>query len=118
MHYCAIKGNYQLFEYFVNLGSDINQRKSNGQNCLLLAAEGGYMDLCKRLTKEYKFDIHITDNCGKSALHYCAVKGTYQLFEYFVSLGSDINQRISNGQNCLLLAAEGGYMDLCKRLIK
>ena len=118
LHYCTRKENYQFFQYFVNLGSNINQRTRNGQNCLLLAEEGGYVDICKSLIEEYNFDVNLTDNSGTNALHYCTGKGNYELFQYFVNMGIDINYRTNNGQNCLLLAAGKGNMDLCERLTK
>ena len=118
MHYCAGSGNHHLFHYFIKIGSDINQRTNNGENCLHLAAERGYMDLCKTFIDEFNFDIHVTDNSGKSAMHYFAGSGNHQLFHYFTKLGSDINQRTNNGQNCLHIAAARGYMDLCKMFLE
>ena len=118
MHYCAGSGNHLLFHYFVNIGSDINQRTNNGKNCLHIAAEKGYMDLCKTFIDEFNFDIHVTDNSGKSAMHYCAGSGSHQLFHYFTKMGSDVHQRTNNGQNCLHIAAARGYMDLCKMFLE
>ena len=90
--FCAANGNFQLFQYFLKIGSNINQRTRYGQNCLHIAAGAGYMDLCKVLIDEFNFDIHIPDHFGKSALHYCAGNGNYQLLHYFISMGSDMNQ--------------------------
>ena len=115
---CARNGNYQLFQYFIKMGGNINHRTKYGENCLHIAASGGYMDLCKILVKKYNFDIHVTDYYGKSALHYCAENGNHQLFHYFLDMGSDINQRTRNGRNCLHIVVQGGYMEFCKLLIE
>ena len=117
LHYCAAKKNYQLFQYFVNLGCDINHRTNSGQNCLHIAAHKGCIKLCKTIIEEYNFDIHITDYSGKSALHYCVQSGNHELLHYFITMGSSINQRTRNGQNCLHIAAERGHMDLCRTFI-
>ena len=118
LHYCAGNGNLQLFHYFLDMGSDINQRTRNGKNCLHIVVQGGYMDLCKILVEKYNFDIHVTDYFGKSALHYCVENGNHQLFHYLLDMGSDINQRTNNGQSCLHIAAARGYKDLCKEFIE
>ena len=115
---CARKGSYHLFQYFIKMGSNINQRTQYGVNCLHIAASVGYMDLCKILVEKYNFDIHVTDYRGKSALHYCAENGNHQLFHYFLDMGSDINQRTRNGENCLHIVAQTGYMEFCKLLIE
>ena len=118
LHCCVTNINFELFQYFLKMGSNINQRTRDGKNCLHIAAEKGYMDLCKTFIDEFNFDIHVTDNSGKSAMHYCAGSGNHQLFHYFTKMGSDVNQRTNNGQNCLHIASARGYMDLCKMFLE
>ena len=118
LHCCVENINWELFQYFLKMGSNFNQRTRDGKHCLHIAAEKGYMDLCKTFIDEFNFDIHATDYSGKSALHYCAGYGNHQLFHYFIKMGSDINQKTNNGQNCLHIAAQKGYMDLCKTFIE
>ena len=100
------------------MDSNINQRTRDGKNCLHITAEKGYMDLCKTFIDEFNFDIHVTDNSGKSAMHYCAGSGNHQLFHYFTKMESDVNHRTNNGQNCLHIAVARGYMDLCKMFLE
>ena len=115
---CAKSGNYQLFQYFIKMGSNINQRNKSGENCLHIAARHGYMDLCKILVEKYNFDVHIIDYSGKTVLHHCAGNGNYQLFQYFLKMGIDISLRTKHHENCLHIAAYSGHNELCKVLIE
>ena len=118
MHFCVRNGNFELFQYFLKMGNNITQRARHGQNCLHIAAEAGYMDLCKVLIDEFNFDIHITDHFGRSALHHCAVNGSHELFQYFLKKGIDTNLKTRHGENCLHIAARFGHVELCKMLIE
>ena len=118
LHYCAGDGNYELFQYLAEVGCKIYQKTKEDENCLILAAQEGHLDLCKRLVSKNSFDINIVVRSGQSFLHSSARNGNYQLFQFFLSMGSNINQKTNTGKNCLLLAAEAGCIELCKTLIE
>ena len=58
------------------MGSDINLKTNDGKNFLHIAALHGHLNLCRKLTDEYKYDVHITDNKGWAALHFSAKNGS------------------------------------------
>ena len=103
--------------YFAGKGTDIHLKTDNGRNCLHIAAENGHLCLCKTLTFENKFSVHIADSAGFTALHYSARNGSYDLVTYFVDMGTDIHLKTKNQSNCLHIAAHFGHLDLCKTLV-
>ena len=117
LHYSARSGTYKLLTYFVDIGTDILLKTKTRINCLHMAAENGYLDLCKALIDNHNFDLHIADNDGYTALHFSAISGNSELFTYFVEKGIDIDLRTINGSNCLHIAAQNGHLNLCKMLI-
>ena len=118
LHNSALNGNYECFSYFADIGSDINLKTNDGKNCLHIAALGGQLHLCKMLVEIHMFDVNLTDDSGQTALHASAKNGSYHLFTYFAEMGSDINLKTTDGENCLHIAAFKGHLNLCKMLIE
>ena len=110
-------GSYELSKYFADIGTDIHNKTNDGANYLHIAALKGNLNLCKELIDKHKFDLHITDDRGWTALHYSVLSGSYELFKYFASMGTDIHLKTNDGKNCLHIAALEGDLDLCKVLI-
>ena len=117
IHYSAVTGNYELFKFFADIGTDISLKNIKGGNSLHLAALNGHLHLCKILIKKYNFDVHMVDNYGWKSLHYSARNGSYELVTFFVDEGTDIYLKTNDGSNCLHIAAENGHLNLCKILI-
>ena len=118
LHYSAKKGHLELFQYFLEMGSDIYLKTKANQNCLHFAALSGQVNICKMVIENYNFNVNITDNSGKSALHYCAESGSAELFNYLVEMGSEVFLKTNDGQNCLHFAALKGHLNLCISLLE
>ena len=117
LHYSIKNGSYELINFFMDIGTDINLKTKNGNNCLHIAADAGHVNLCKILIHEHNFDAQYADNSGWTALHHSAKNGSYELVRFFTDLGTDINLKTNNGNNCLHIAASFGHLNLCKALI-
>ena len=76
------------------------------------------MALCKTFLKAYNFDINLADDFGRTALHYVVANGHKELFEFFISKGSDIYRKTKENTNCLHIAASGGHVDICKEILR
>ena len=113
LHKSAEKGNYELFQFLTEKGTDIQLKTKDGQNCLHIAAENGHLNLCKTLIEEHNFDVQETDNDGWTALHESGGKGNNKLFKFLTEKGTDIQLKTKDGQNCLHIAAENGHLNLC-----
>ena len=117
LHFSVKCGGYELFTYFADMGVEINIQGNNGLNCLHIASRYGHLNLCKILMEKQNFHMHMADNDGYTALHYCVEYGSYELFRYFVDMGVDINIKRNGGWNCLHIASLHGHLHLCKILI-
>ena len=118
LHFCAVSGSYELFEFLVEMGGDIYLKTKSGKNCLHIAAEKGQLNLCKWLLQNYQFEVDMTDNDGWTPLHSCLESGNYELFQFLIDIGSNIYRNTKKEQNCLHIAAEKGDLILCKTLIE
>ena len=74
------------------------------------------MNHCKTLIDKHKFDVHIPDNDGWTALHFSARNGSYDLVSYFADRGTNIHLKNKLGWNFLHFAALYGHLNLCKTL--
>ena len=110
-------GSYELFTYFIDIGSDIECKNNLGWNSLHIAARYGHLNLCKRLVNKHKLDVQQTDNGRWRPLHHSAISGSLWVLEYFADIGNDIYCKNDVGWNCLHIAAHNGYLSLCRKLI-
>ena len=91
LHFSIKNGSFDLFKYFLDMGSDIYLKTRNGSNCLQIAASNGHLNLCKTFVEEHNFDVHVTDDNGWAPLHCSERSGNSELFLYFLHEGSEIN---------------------------
>ena len=118
LHWSAVNGSYELVKYFVGMGIDIHVKQIDGTNCLHLAARWGHSDLCKTLVNNYFFDVSFATDKGKTALHFSAENGSFDLFFYFFERGSEIYRKTTCMENVLHLACFGGHYDICKFVLE
>ena len=118
LHFSVRNGSYKLVSFFADMGSNIKLKTNDGRNCLHIAADCGYLNLCNAFINKYKFDVQIPNNDGWTALHYSAKNGSCELVKFFTDMGADVNLKTKNGLNCLHIAAEFGHLSLCKMFIK
>ena len=116
LHYFARNGSYDLFTYFADMEAHIYCKGNKGENCLHIAALYGHLNICKILKNKHKFDVHMADNKGWTALHCSAASGSYDLFTYFADIETDIYLKDNEGWNCLHIAVHDGHLNLCRIL--
>ena len=58
----------------------------------------------------------MADNEGWTTLHFSAKNGSYELFKYFVDMGSCVHLKTVDGKNCLHTAALNGNLSLVSYL--
>ena len=117
-HFSARNGSYELVKYFADMGSDIYLKTNDGKNCLHIAAIYGHLNLCKTLKEKYNFNANMADDDGWTAFHFSVKNNSYELFKYFVDVGSEIHLKTNHGKNCLHTAALYGHLNLCKTLVE
>ena len=72
LHFSAKNGSYELFKYFVDMGSYVHLKTVDGKNCLHTAALNGNLSLCQLLKDKHNFEVHMANNDGWTPLHYAA----------------------------------------------
>ena len=117
LHSSILSSNYQLFRFLSGFGNDIHVPTNAGVNCLHIAADKGYLNICEALIDKHNFDVYAADNEGWTALHFSAQNGSYELVKFFVDKGTDINLKTSSGLNCLHIGAFHEHLSLCEKLI-
>ena len=117
LHYSAKEGSYQSVKLLLAMGTNIDLKINNGNNCLHIAAGYGHLNLSRILINKHNVDVQLPNNHGWTPVHYFAQKGSYGLVKTVADMGLDINIKTNNGKNCLHIATEKGHLSLCRMLI-
>ena len=116
LHFSARYGNYELFQFFLDNGSDLSLNTEDGV-CIIAAGER-YLSVCEALLEKVFYDVHKTDDDGWAPLHYSARNGRYDLFQFFCDIGSDPYLKINDGCNYRHITAYEGRLEFCKALLE
>ena len=84
LHYSGRYGNYELVTLFADKRNDIQLKNNLEQNCLHIAAEYKHLNLCKTLIGKQRFNMHMADKNGWTALHYAARNGGYKIVSFLL----------------------------------
>ena len=118
LHYCSENGSSKLFQFLMEMGSDVCLKTNDSSNCLHIAAENGHLNLCETIIDNYNIGVNMIDEKGWTPLHRSLISGQCELPEFFISfIGTDIYCKTNDGRNCLHIVAEYGHLELCKRLL-
>jgi ankyrin repeat protein len=113
--------NFELVKYLIEKGLDINTKNYKGDNPLLISCIWPYIVPIENLIKEYKADIHVTDNDGNTPLHlvFDCEYPEIEIVEFLLDNGANINAKNNRGENVLRYACEHyGIEDIIKLLIE
>ena len=117
--HCAVEAKHlELFQYLVEMGSNVHKQTKDGISCLHIAAGNGCLRFCKVLLEKCNFSILMDNDNGWSAVHFAAKAGDLELFQYLIEQGNDVCRRTKDGMICLHIAALNGYFGLCKLLLE
>ena len=118
LHYAAKSGNIELFQYFIENGSDVYNATNYGKNCLHIAASKGHSNICENVLENYNFSIHMRDDNQYTALHCACESGNLDLSQYLIQQGSDVYSKTKDNMNCLHISVSNGYLDLSRTLFE
>ena len=85
------------------MGNDIKLKTNDWKNCLHIATLYGHFKLYKSLKDKYYFYVFISDNDRCTALNVSAGRVYFELFNYFIKMGSDIYLKTNNGKIVFIL---------------
>ena len=118
IHGAAESGNTELFQYFIENGSDVYSITNFGKSCLHIATSKGHLNTCKELVENYNFSIYITDDNQYTALHCACESGNLNLCRYLIREGSDVYSKTKDNKNCLHISVSKGYLHLFRTLFE
>jgi len=135
----ASKGNTQIAERMLSMGADANNGMlpaiksgksnmfdllvtngavANKLNYTVAAVSGNHTQIFKKLM-DAGAPVEYTGNSNKSLLHISCQNKSFAITEILIQKGLDVNQKTSNGDTPLHVAANSGRnnTDLCKLLV-
>lgn len=87
---------------------DPNEKTTNGETALSLAAEGGHLKCCQILLEVRGIDKESQNDRGRTALHTAALKDRVAIVRALIRKGANVNVEDNDRRTPLHLAAEAG----------
>ena len=110
---CAIQeGHLELVEYLIDVGADIRKRAYNSYSAFELACYEGYLDIVKLLINR-GYDLLNEDFVS---LNYASANGKYEIVEFLLKSGMDINKGDDGGYTPVHWATQEGQLEVVKLL--
>lgn len=110
------EGHLNHVRFLLEMGSNPNQRRPNGETPIITSARQGHLDVV-RLMVEFGADVNIAMVEGWTALLICASKGHAYVCKYLIEAGADVNAALEGGATAVLIAAAKGFNDVVDLLI-
>ncbi|XP_062594182.1 uncharacterized protein LOC134255675 [Saccostrea cucullata] len=117
LHDAALGGNIDLFNFLLEKGLDIENKRNDGKSVLLLCCITGNLAMSNFLVNTYPHLLNITDNIGENALHAAACGGNIDLFNFLLEKGLDIESTRNDEKTVLHLCCMNGKLDMSNFLV-
>ncbi|XP_028556267.1 26S proteasome non-ATPase regulatory subunit 10 isoform X3 [Dendrobium catenatum] len=119
LHVAASAGRIEVVSFLAAVSPAsgiVNSTDEDGWAPLHSAASCGNGEIVNILLENA--DVNLTNNGGRTALHYTASKGWIKIAETLISHGAKINKKDEVGCTPLHRAASTGHLELCELLIE
>ncbi|XP_067648884.1 ankyrin repeat domain-containing protein 29-like [Haliotis asinina] len=113
----AGRGNMDLVEFLLCMGSNVSHVDRLGGNALHRACTGGHIAVVKYLFSQGSVDINCKRRDGMTPLMVAASKGHTDIFGVLVSMGANASHVNNYGYNILHLASAHGHMEMVKYIL-
>ncbi|GMH95859.1 hypothetical protein TrVE_jg5755 [Triparma verrucosa] len=117
VHHAARLGCYNRVKFFLDNGGKVDLRTRNGDTALMLACEGGHLDVIMLLIYT-KHDIQAVSEAGMTMLHYASLTGNYHVLNFLLEAGADKNVEDVEGRTPLDICLERRYRVCAEKLQK
>ena len=97
-------------------GENIEQTDDFGHTALVIALNGGHVELAKLLV-EKGADINYVDHDGYTPLMWATHKGHIREVQMLLDEGADPHVQNKDGFNCLMMAAQEGRLEIARMLL-
>ena len=92
----CMKGYFDIAEYLIAKGLDVERKMKNGTRALHAAVTSGSVKLTRLLVEVGKVDKNAVDNLNRSALFLASNLGHFDVAEYLTELKCDLNIPYAN----------------------
>jgi hypothetical protein len=99
-------------------GDGLGQENVYALDRLMAAAKEGDVETVRRLVNEYDLDVNQSDQYGRTALHFAALRGHEGVARLLLELGADVNQSDQYGRTALDFAAFQGHEGVARLLLE
>ena len=120
----AVDRDVELVEMLLEQGARVNDHADEGETALHFAAAYGRTNTLKALL-DAGADVDAICVCqgrsyigGGTALFGAVHRVRYRAVEVLIANGADVNRKNSEGQSALIIAAERGFTDIARALLK
>ena len=111
------KKNYEMIEYLISQGADVNAVSNNGTTAFMGTAIEERVDVARILLQNgAKVNVRTTDY-GDTAIYRAVERDRYDFLEFLLSVGVDINAQDDFGVSPLMKAAGNGSINSVKMLV-
>jgi len=120
-NYASKNGNIPFLKLLVDKGVDFKTPNAKGGNAFLYAAQGtrGHTNSIKlyQYLQSLGLQPNVTTKDGLTPLHYLANNTTdHQIFDFFIAVGADVNQKDEDGNTPFLNAASKNKLEIIQLL--
>ena len=125
VHVAVQSGNREMLEIVTGQKLSIGQEPDNrGMIPLHIAVLTNNLPAVQHLVENCRYDIEIEAVVNKeqnedfTPVHYAAHKGNFEILQYLLDRGGNINCKSKKGVTCLHLACSSGMIDMVRYLIE
>ena len=112
------KGKFEICQYYLNAGMDVNVRDRDGTPMLNIAARSDNLDFVKWLIKNGADIKAVSVDRGYTAVMDAVWRGNKEITQYLIQQGSDLNTISKEGQTMLVLAVGADKKDIVQMLVQ
>jgi hypothetical protein len=108
--------NLEIMKFLLSLKPDLTITDFDGKNALHYSAQLGNFEMLKYFLRNELIDINARDKHQRTAAMYAALNGDYEIFNYLVEKGADLNLVANKGITVLHAAAQSGDVDFFRHV--
>lgn len=105
-----------MLEYVIMNVKDINAKGNNARTAFEIACDFVKLEVCKLLVKREDIDIDMRDNDGNTPLVYACASSNYEMIEFLIKNGANVEKDMDGYKSPLAYSIEWGYEELTKFL--